>query len=81
VVVIEHEDPGSEQLCVDRAGLGLMLNLSERQIARMDAAGQIPAPLRFGRRSKRWNVEEVKAWIAAGAPPRSRWTAMWRGGK
>jgi predicted DNA-binding transcriptional regulator AlpA len=47
----------------------------------MDSAGKIPAPILFGRRSKRWPVEEIREWIGAGAPTRSRWAAMRRGGK
>jgi len=63
-----------ESLCVDRAGLAAMLNVSVRQIDRLDSGGRLPAALTLGR-CKRWYVEEVKAWIAAGAPPRSRWNA------
>ena len=59
-------------LCVDASGLAVMLDLSPRQIARLDSAGTIPRSISLGR-CKRWNVEEVKAWLAAGAPPRSRW--------
>lgn len=70
-----------DPLLVDRDGLAAMINVSPRQAARLDAGGRIPAPILFGRRTKRWNVEEAKAWIAAGAPPRSRWTSMWRSGK
>ena len=37
-----------------------------------DAAGLIPRPVRIGR-STLWNVEELKAWIAAGCPRREAW--------
>jgi predicted DNA-binding transcriptional regulator AlpA len=61
-------------LCVDRAGLAAILGVSVRQVDRLDSGAKLPAPLTFGR-CKRWSVGEVKAWIASGAPPRSRWNA------
>ncbi len=62
-------------LCVDAAGLAMMLDVSERQIARLDSGGKLPTPLALGR-CKRWSLQEVKAWVAAGAPERRRWMAM-----
>jgi predicted DNA-binding transcriptional regulator AlpA len=59
---------------VDRVGLAAMINVSVRQVDRLDSGGKLPAPISLGR-CKRWYVEEVKAWIASGAPPRSRWNA------
>lgn len=64
-------------LAVDAAALALMLGLSERTIRKMDAAGRIPAPVRFGR-ACRWPVSEIKKWLKAGAPDRRRWVAMTR---
>jgi predicted DNA-binding transcriptional regulator AlpA len=59
-------------LLVDASVLAALLNVSLRHIHRLDALGQVPEPIRLGR-SVRWNGEEIKAWVAAGAPPRSRW--------
>ena len=66
------EDPDPAPLCVDAAALGALLDVSERQVHRLDSGGKIPAPIVLGR-CKRWSVEEVRAWLASGAPPRSRW--------
>jgi predicted DNA-binding transcriptional regulator AlpA len=66
----------TKPLCVDRAGLAAMLNVSVRQVDRLDSGAKIPAALALGR-CKRWYVEEIRAWIAAGAPPRSRWNSTW----
>ena len=59
-------------LLVDASVLAALLNVSQRHVHRMDALGQVPSPIRLGR-SVRWSAEEIKAWVAAGAPPRSRW--------
>lgn len=64
-------------LCVDSYGLGLLLGVSERSIQRLDSSGKIPAAINFGA-CKRWAIDEVRAWLAAGAPPRARWTSMHR---
>jgi predicted DNA-binding transcriptional regulator AlpA len=45
----------------------------------MDAAGLLPKPVRIGH-SVRWSVEEIKRWIAAGAPCRVEWEARRKAG-
>jgi len=40
-----------------------------------DAAGLIPPPVRI-RRSTLWRADELRAWIAAGCPPRAEWKEM-----
>jgi len=80
-VIREAEPSGVEvqppALCVDRAGLAALLDVSVRQVDRLDSGGKLPAPLALGR-CKRWSVEEVKAWIGAGAPRRSLWASIRR---
>lgn len=51
------------------------LNVSIRHIRRMDAAGRLPRPVRFGR-CVRWLTSDVDAWLAAGAPERKKWDSM-----
>ena len=55
--------------------LGDMLNLSKRQIFRLNSCARIPAPLRIGG-AVRWLAEDISAWLAAGAPDRRTWEAM-----
>jgi len=70
---------GTEPLCVDRAGLADLLNVSLRQIDRLDSGGKLPVALAFGR-CRRWSVSEIEDWVAAGAPDRRTWASMRRSG-
>ena len=61
--------------------LGQMLSLSKRQIFRLNSSGKLPAPLRIGG-SVRWDLEEdIKPWLAAGAPDRKTFEAMQQAGQ
>jgi len=61
-----------EPLLVDAPGLATLLDISERQVHRLDSGGKLPAPITLGR-CKRWDVQGIKDWLVAGAPPRARW--------
>jgi len=62
------------QRLIDAKGVGAMLDRCTRTIARDDIAGRIPAPVWVGG-SKRWRVQELERWIAAGCPLRAAWEA------
>ena len=62
-------------LCVDAAGLGVLLGISERHVQRLDSSGKVPEAIAFGA-CKRWPIDEVRAWLQAGAPPRARWATI-----
>ena len=49
--------------------LGTWLNLSKRQIARLNASGKLPAPVRIGG-SVRWDASVITLWISMGCPTR-----------
>ena len=55
--------------------LATALGMSERGVRKLDRSGRIPRPIRIGR-SVRWRVDEIRAWLDAGAPSRDRWEAM-----
>ena len=44
---------------------------------RMLAAARMPAPTRLGK-LRRWNLDEIRRWMAAGAPDRATWEASGR---
>jgi len=56
------------------------LGVSKRHVSAMNSAGKLPAPIRFGR-SVRWLADEIREWLAAGAPHRDRWETMKSGGR
>jgi hypothetical protein len=62
----------TEPLLVDAARLGVLLDISERQVRRLDDGGKLPAALEIGG-SKKWRIAEVRSWLAAGAPSRHAW--------
>jgi excisionase family DNA binding protein len=66
-------DPQS--LCIDAREMARLLDVSMRQVYRLNDSGQLPAPLALGG-CKRWLRSEVEAWLAAGAPRRKDWEAL-----
>jgi len=57
----------------------LLLNVSLRTVQKMHSTGAMPRALRLGRCCV-WSVEELRAWIRAGCPSRSRWESE-KGGR
>jgi predicted DNA-binding transcriptional regulator AlpA len=62
-------------LALAAADVAKMLGISERHLWALNSSGRLPRPLRLGR-AVRWPVEELREWLAAGAPERSRWENM-----
>ncbi len=63
----------AEPLAVDSKGAAKLLGISDRHWRRLDVAEQVPEAVRLGQ-SVRWGVAELRAWVAAGCPPRSVWS-------
>lgn len=55
--------------CLDAATI---CGVSARHWRRMNAAGLVPRGVHLGHRCL-WVVDELKDWLAAGAPARERW--------
>ncbi len=64
-------------LLIDARGVAAMLGRCERSLRRDDEAGRIPRPVLLGR-SRRWRLEELRAWVQAGCPDRAAWEAVGR---
>ncbi|MHC4400198.1 MAG: helix-turn-helix transcriptional regulator [Planctomycetota bacterium] len=65
----------SHRFALPAAELAKLLGVSERHVWALNASGRLPRPVRLGR-AVRWPVEELRNWLAAGAPERSRWEAI-----
>jgi len=64
-----------EPLAIDAAEVGKLFGVSERHVWAMNSRGRLPRPIRLGR-AVRWRVAELRDWLAAGCPERSRWEAI-----
>jgi len=67
--------PALEPLLLSARDLAVLLRLGLRTIRSMDAAGKLPAPVRVGG-SVRWQLDELRAWLDAGAPDRETWARI-----
>jgi len=65
--------PKPAPLLLTAADVAGLLSVSLRTVRRLDITGRLPAPLLIGR-AVRWRRAEIASWLAAGAPPRSRWS-------
>lgn len=73
--VIRFTPPANTPLLLGAKELAGWLSMSLRAIRTLDAAGKLPAPARSGGRVLR-RVDEIRAWLDAGAPDRARWAAV-----
>jgi prophage regulatory protein len=55
--------------------LGEKINLSKRQIFRLNSCGKIPAALKIGG-SIRWRQSDIELWLEMGCPDRKTFEAM-----
>lgn len=73
------QNDAPDRLALPAPDTAKLLGISERHLWSLSASGRLPAPIRLGR-SVRWRLDELRAWLDAGCPPRDRWEAM-RGAK
>jgi len=66
---------GTTEKLLRAVDVGRILNLSKRQIFRLNSSGKIPAPIRIGG-AVRWAESTIAEWLAAGAPDRKTFEAM-----
>src|SRR5262245_61755103 len=72
---VARRQPSEVPLLVAIDDLSSMLKRSVASLRRDELAGRLPAALRLGR-SKRWCLDEIRAWIKAGAPGRRAWETL-----
>lgn len=71
----------SDRLVLPAAGVAKLLGISERHLWACHASGKLgPRPIALGR-SKRWRIDEIQAWLAAGAPVREQWDELQKHGQ
>ena len=70
--------PESDRFALRPAEVAQLLGISVRHLWSLNSSGRLPRPLRLGR-SVRWRADELHAWLAAGAPERSRWESIQKG--
>ena len=61
-------------LVVDARRLAKFLCAGLRTVRTWDAAGKLPAPIHIGGKVV-WRLDEIRDWLAAGAPRRDEWQA------
>jgi len=68
----------SERLALPAPAVAKLLGISERHFWACHSSGRLgPRPIAFGR-AKRWRLDELREWLAAGAPDRNEWDAIQR---
>lgn len=69
---MSRDDDGPENsrapLLISVSELATILKCSTRTIWRLDSAGSLPPPVRFGGQV-RWRYQEIIDWINQGCPP------------
>jgi predicted DNA-binding transcriptional regulator AlpA len=59
------------------AEVAKILSCSPRHVWALNSSGRLPRPIRLGRVT-RWRADEIRDWLAAGAPARDRWESLQR---
>ena len=64
-----------QRLALPAVEVAKLLGISERHLWALNSSGRLPRPVRLGR-AVRWNLAELRAWLDASCPERSRWETM-----
>ena len=71
----ESNESHLEPILMPAAEAAKLLSISERHFYKLHSSGRVPRPIRLGR-AVRWRADELRDWLAAGAPSRSQWQSM-----
>lgn len=80
VIPLRRPDPAPPPadpvpLLADARRLAPLLNIGIRTLRTWNSAGKLPEPLRIEGKVL-WRLDEIKAWLDAGAPNRETWAAI-----
>jgi len=64
-------------LLISAVEAGRLCGISRTTWFGLLSSGRAPRGIRLGR-CRRWSVDELRGWIAAGCPPQERWEIMRR---
>ena len=67
-----QKPPEDKGLLINTREVAKLLKVSARTVFQMQKDGVMPRQIQFGK-TVRWSYEELRAWAAAGCPPRDRW--------
>lgn len=67
----------TEKLLVNAKEAAALLSISVAKLWALNAAGQLPAPVRLACRRTLWSLAELKSWARHGCPSRIRWALIW----
>ncbi len=66
----------SHRLALTPKDTAALLGISRAQLWKLHSAGKLPLPVRLGAKAPRWVADELRDWLAAGAPDRQTWQRM-----
>ena len=66
----------SDLLALTAKDAAALLDISRAQLWKLHASGKIPLPVYLGTKAPRWRADELREWLAAGAPDRLTWQKM-----
>lgn len=69
-------DARLEPLLIPAEQAAELLGISKATLWKHHASRLCPSPVRLGHRTL-WRLAELKAWVAAGCPPRVKWNAVY----
>jgi predicted DNA-binding transcriptional regulator AlpA len=68
-----------DRLAASASDVAKILGISRAQVWKLHSAGKLPLPVRLGCKKPVWVIEELQAWLAAGAPDRASWLKLREG--
>ena len=64
-----------QPLAISARELARLLDVSLRQVWRLNSTGKLPKPVRLGG-SVKWRRSEILAWLGQNCPDRAEWDAI-----